>query len=449
MKNTHFVGIAGTGMSALAQLARWEGSAVSGSDRFFDRGELGDLRSSLEGEGIGIFPQDGSGVALASSAVSSAAVESDIPDLAAAVEKGIPIISRGEYLLRMAEGKRSLAVAGTNGKSTTTALLGWILEQSRLDPACAMGASLRGGWSGWGNARRGGSDLFCFEADESDGVLERYRPRYGIITNISPDHFSLDRLREIFARFAAGCREGLAVNNDCPESRALPSGPARKITFAIESAADLQARDIELRRDSLSFRVAEVDFTLPLPGIHNLYNLLAATALAVSIGLSLDRASAAAASFPGLKRRLEVVYDYPELTVIDDYSHNPAKIAAALAAGRGFGSPLTVIYQPHGYGPLKRFRRELAAVFSAGLRAEDRLFLLPVYYSGGTAEAGFGSGEFAAEIGGSGPVKALPGHEAVLDHLEPGRGVYLVMGARDPNLSLLARQIVSALVHDR
>ncbi len=448
MKSVHFVGIAGTGMSALAQYARWSGEVVTGSDRFFDRGELSDLRSCLEGEGIGIFPQDGSGVAGSRAAVSSAAVESDIPDLRVAARRGIPLVSRGDYLLRLADGKRSLAVAGTNGKSTTTALLGWILEQSGLDPGCVMGAPLIRGWSGWGNARRGGSELFCFEADESDGVLERYRPDFGVINNISPDHFSLERLRQIFARFAAGCRQGVVINNDCPESRTLPVGSAKKITFALKSAADYQARDIVLNRGSLSFRLAGVEFHLPLPGRHNLYNLLAATALASAVGLPLSRVAAAAAVFPGLSRRLEIVFDSPELTVIDDYSHNPAKIAAAISAARGYGSPLTVIYQPHGYGPLRRFHQELAAAFSRCLQPEDRLLLLPVYYAGGTAAAVFGSREFAGDISGPAEVKVLPDHWAVYENLLPDLGVYLVMGARDPHLSRLARGIADLLTRE-
>ncbi len=432
-------------MSALAQYARWEGRPVSGSDRLFDRGQAPELRSCLEGEGIAIFPQDGSGVPSAHTAVSSAAVEADIPDLKAAAAGGVPVLVRGEFLLRLAEGKESLAVAGTNGKSTTTALLAWVLEKGGLDPGCVMGAPLIQGWSGWGNARRGSSDLFCFEADESDGILERYRPEFGVVTNISPDHFAPERLREIFSLFALGCRRVLAVNNDCPECRRLPGGKSRKVTFAVDFPADYRARDLRLERDSLSFRLSGVDFYLPLPGVHNLYNLLAAAALAAAVGLSLDQAAAAAGDFPGLKRRLELVHSSPGLAVIDDYSHNPAKVAAALAAARGFGSPLTVVYQPHGYGPLKRFRRELAAAFSSGLRAGDRLFLLPVYYAGGTVEAGYGSGEFAAGIGGPMRAEFLPDHQAVLERLGPARGVFLVMGARDPKLSLLARRIVSVL----
>jgi len=445
LKRLHFIGIAGSGMSALAQLARWAGGAVSGSDRLFDRGEAAELKNCLEGEGIKILPQDGSGIIQSGEAVTSAAVEADIPDLRAAADQGVPVLGRGEYLLRLARGRESLAVAGTNGKSTTTALLAWILDGSSLDPSCAMGASLVRGWRGWGNARRGKSDLFCFEADESDGFLERYRPEFGVITNISPDHFALERLRGIFARFALGCRRAVAVNNDCPECRRLPQGKSRRITFAVDSPADLRPREIELRRDSLSCRLESVEFSLPLPGIHNLYNLLAATALARSVGLSLGRIAAAASEFPGIRRRLEVVHDSPGLTVIDDYGHNPAKIAAALTAARGFGSPLTAIYQPHGYGPLKRFRRELAAAFAAGLRAGDRLFLLPVYYAGGTVEDGYGSKEFAAETAGPVPAEYLPGRLALLDRLGPARGVFLVMGARDPGLGFLARRIASLL----
>ncbi len=445
MNRLHFVGIAGSGMSALAQLTRWQGRPVSGSDRLFDRGQAAGLRNCLEAEEIKIFPQDGSGLAGAVIAVSSVAVEADIPDLAAAAARAVPVFSRGEYLLELLEGKQSLAVAGTNGKSTTTALLGWMLDQGGLDPSCVLGASLVRGWPGWGNCRRGASDLFCFEADESDGVLEHYRPEWGVVTNISPDHFGPDRLRKIFARFARSCRQGLAVNNDCPESRRLPDVRIEKVTFAVHSEADYHPRNIHLERDSLSFQLSGVDFSLPLPGLHNLYNLLAAVALAVPAGLSLKEAAAAARDFPGLRRRLEMVYSSPELTVIDDYSHNPAKISAALTAARGFGSPLTVIYQPHAYGPLKRFRRPLAAAFSDGLRTGDRLLLLPVYYAGGTVDDDYGSDQFAAEFGGPADVRVLPGPEAILEDPGPVQGVYLVMGARDPSLPLLARRMAAVL----
>jgi len=443
-KKIHFIGIGGVGMSGLAQVARWQGEAVSGSDRFFDRGEASDLRTCLEGEGIAIFPQDGSGLVSVEEAVTSVAVEADIPDLIEAKRRGVPVMSRGEYLWHLARGKRTLAVAGTNGKSTTTALLGWILEQNGCDPTFVIGAPLKGERKGWGNARLGRSEWFCFEADESDGMLDQYQPSLGVITNISPDHFPIERLREIFSRFARNCRDGLVLNADCPESRDLLSGNAHPLIYSIRSPSDLQARKVSFSGDRSTFELSGEEFALPLPGLHNIYNALAAIAAASRAGITLDRMTAALQNFPGLKRRMEVVYSSGELVVIDDYSHNPAKITAALTCARLFGPRVTAVYQPHGFAPLRRLHRELAAAFSRGLRKCDRLFILPVYYAGGTIQSGFGSRELAAEIAGPAEVLALPGREELLSDLvrHPRSGeVILIMGARDPTLSDLARRI--------
>ncbi len=446
----HFVGIGGVGMSALAQLARWQGRAVSGSDRFFDRGEALDLRRCLEGEGIVIFPQDGSGVENAAEAVSSAAVEAEIPDLRAAVKAGVPVTGRGEYLLRLSRGRKSLAVAGTNGKSTTSALLSWILAENGYDPTFVIGASLAKKGRGWGNARSGESEWFCFEADESDGVLERYLPTYGVITNISPDHFEIERLRDIFTRFAGNCRKEVVLNADCPESRLIRTGVVPSVTFSIHSPSDFRAREIETGPGKSSFTVRGERFDLPLPGIHNVYNTLAALAAVSLAGLAPARAAAAVASFPGVRRRMEIVYSSADLVVIDDYSHNPAKIAAALEAARLYGLPVTAVYQPHGFAPLRRLHRELAAAFSRGLRSGDRLLLLPVYYPGGTVETGFGSADLAAEITGPAAVGVQADQEGVLSSLgRPGRGLFLVMGARDPGLSALARRISRLLAGEK
>ena len=431
-------------MSALAQVARWKGAPVSGSDRFFDRGELSDLKGCLEGEGIEIFPQDGSGISGVTEAVTSAAVESDIPDLIEARCLGIPLMSRGEYLLRLAGEKRTLAVAGTNGKSTTTAILSWILEKCCYDPTFIIGAAVRGVRKGWGNARLGKSEWFCLEADESDGVLPRYRPAFGIITNISPDHFGMEGLRDVFTGFAANCLEGLVINRDCPECRTLPIENPRIVTFSIEGSSIFQARNVQISGENSSFELSGERFVLPLPGRHNVYNALAAIAAASLTGLSLARIAEALLDFPGIKRRMEIIHSTPDLIVIDDYSHNPAKITAALAAARLMADRVTAIYQPHGFGPLRRFHRELAGVFSRSILPGDRLFLLPVYYAGGTVQPGFGSDELAGEISSGGSVMSVPDREELLSYIgrrPGGREVILIMGARDPSLSELARQI--------
>jgi UDP-N-acetylmuramate--alanine ligase len=443
-KKIHFVGIGGVGMSALAQLARWKSAEVSGSDRFFDRVELLDLKRCLEGEGIEIFPQDGSGISGAAAVVSSAAVESDIPDLIEAKRRGIPLMTRGEYLLRLADGKRTLAVAGTNGKSTTTAILSWILEKCGYDPTFIIGAAIRGERKGWGNGRLGGSEWFCFEADESDGILPRYQPSFGIINNISPDHFEIEELRDVFTRFAANCREGLVINRDCPECRVLPIENPRIVTFSIEGPSIFQARSVKISGEESDFELSGERFVIPLPGRHNLYNALAAIAAASLTGLSLARIEEALRDFPGIKRRLEIIHSTPDLIVIDDYSHNPAKITAALAAAHLMGDRVTAIYQPHGFGPLRRFHRELAEAFSESIFPGDRLFLLPVYYAGGTVQPGFGSDELAGEIRAGGSVISVADRDELLSQIDLKSGrreVVLVMGARDPSLSELAREI--------
>lgn len=448
-KKIYFVGIGGVGMSALAQLAGWKGAAVSGSDRFFDRGELSDLKECLEGEGINIFPQDGSGISGAAAAVSSAAVESDIPDLIEANRLGIPLMTRGEYLLRLAGGKRTLAVAGTNGKSTTTAILSWILEKCGYDPTFIIGAAIRGERKGWGNARLGGSEWFCFEADESDGILPRYQPSFGIINNISPDHFEIEELRDVFTSFAANCREGLVINRDCPECNGLPINNSRVVTFSIESPSIFQARSVKISGEESVFELSGERFIIPLPGRHNLYNALASIAAASLTGLSLARIAEALRDFPGIKRRLEIVHSTPDLIVIDDYSHNPAKIAAALDAAHLMGDRVTAIYQPHGFGQLRRFHSELAESFSVSILPGDRLFLLPVYYAGGTVQPGFGSDDLVGEIHAGGSVISVADRDELLSslYLKPGcREVILVMGARDPSLSELAREIAGRTI---
>ena len=444
----HFAGVAGSGMSALAQLLAWDGVAVSGSDRSFDQGGSRAARTALAAAGIGLFPQDGSGVPGAGRVVASAAVESEVPDLLRARELGIPIQPRGELLAAWENGKRSLAVAGTNGKSTTAALLAWILMKNGFDPGVALGASVRNGFPGLGNARRGGTDWFCFEADESDGGLERYRPYLGVVTNISLDHFDLERLAEIFSRFAGNCRRGLVRNADCPISRRMLPFRSGETTFSLAAPSDFRAEAVALGPDGLRFRLRGVDFALPLRGAHNAENALAASAAAASLGIELPAIAAALADFPGLRRRLETVFDTGSIAVIDDYAHNPAKARAALASARLKGKRVIALYQPHGFGPLRLARDELAEVFARSLSPSDLLYLLPVYYAGGTVRSGIGSPDLAGAVRERGGSARMIDRDEVVPLLsaEAKAGdVILVMGGRDESLSDLAREIAEAI----
>ncbi len=432
------------GMSGLAQLAKWRGDEVSGSDRYFDRGEAASVRAALERVGVRIVPQDGSGLGGAELAVTSAAVESLIPDIAEARRRGVELLTRWEFLERLTRGKDALVVAGTNGKSTTTALLGWVLEECGFDPSLVLGAPLRGERAGWGNARLGKSEWFCLEADESDGGLTHYRPYLGIVTNVSPDHFETERLKELFGEFIGNCRGGLVRNADCRLSRKLPPGPGRTVTFSVESPSDFRARDLRLERDRSFFEAGGERFELPLSGLHNVYNALAAIAAASFLEVPPARISAALRTFPGLKRRLEVISARDGMTVIDDYAHNPAKVSAALAAARLQGERVIAVYQPHGFAPLQRFLRRLADAFSRGLRPGDRLLILPVYYVGGTAPKGIGPDDLRRAIETKAEVRVCHGRPEALSDISgsarPG-DVVLVMGARDPTLSDLAVEI--------
>ncbi len=444
----HFIGVGGVGMSGLAQLAKWGGAEVSGSDRYFDRGEAGSVRAALEGVGIGIVPQDGSGLKEAELAVTSAAVESPIPDIAEARRRGVELLTRWEFLERLTRGKDALVVAGTNGKSTTTALLGWVLQECGFDPSLVLGAPLEGEREGWGNARLGESEWFCLEADESDGGLTHYRPYLGIVTNVSPDHFETERLEELFSEFIGNCQGGLVRNADCPLSRKLPPGPGRTVTFSVDSPSDFRVRDLRLERDRSFFEAGGERFELPLPGLHNVYNALAAIAAASFLEVPPARVAAALRTFPGLKRRLEVVSARDGLTVIDDYAHNPAKVSAALAAARLQGERVIAIYQPHGFAPLKRFLHQLADAFSRGLRAGDSLLILPVYYAGGTAPKEIGPDDLRRTIESEAEIKVCRERSEAISTVagsaRPGDAI-LVMGARDPTLSDLAVEIGRAL----
>jgi len=439
----HFAGVAGSGMSALAQLLAWEGRSVSGSDRSFDRGGNRSVRSALEAAGVALFPQDGSGAPGAAEVVASAAVEADVPDLARARELGIPVRARWEILAGLANGRRSLAVAGTNGKSTTAALLGWILLKSGFDPSLALGASLRGGIPGLGNARLGATDWLVFEADESDGGLVHYRPFLGVITNISLDHFDLKRLSGIFSGFVRNCRRSLIRNADCPLSRKeIPSRPG-EASFAFSAPADFRAQDLAVDPAGFRFRLQGVEFALALPGAHNAANVLAAAAAAAVLGVSPARSAAALRDFPGLRRRLETVYA-ASVAVIDDFAHNPAKVSSSLAVARLRGRRVLAIYQPHGFGPLRLALGELAAAFASGLGREGLLWILPVHYAGGTACRDVSSEDLAASVNRrGGDARLLKREDAAAGVASEARDgdVILVMGARDETLSDLAREI--------
>jgi UDP-N-acetylmuramate--alanine ligase len=444
----HYAGLGGAGMSALAQFQVMTGGRASGSDRAFDHGEREGLRAQLERLGIDVLPQDGSGLGSDCVAlVVSTAVEDSIPDVAAARAKGIPIIHRSELLAYFVAQHRSIAVTGTSGKSTVAAMIFAILSGAGRDPSVITGADLpeleAQGLPG--NAFAGDTDLLVVEADESDGSLVRYAPAIGVVLNLQRDHKEMTEVAAMFATLRARAREALVVG-DAENLDPFAGGAVR---FGFGARADIRGEDVELGPASSRFRVGAGVFTLPVPGAHNVANALAAIAACRILGVTLEEMVSPLASFRGIGRRFQTVGRAHGVEVIDDFAHNADKIAAAIRTAKLRSSRVLAIYQPHGYGPTRFLRRDFVATFTRELAADDRLWMLEVFYAGGTATRDFSAADIVAEIGALGvQAEFAPSREflaaRIAQEARPG-DLVLMMGARDPSLSALARAILASI----
>ena len=444
----HYAGLGGSGMSALAQFQVMISGHASGSDRAFDRGERAELRVQLERLGIEIMPQDGSGVTEDCAAlVLSTAVEAEVPDFAAARAKNIPIVHRSELLAHFVAAHRTIAVSGTSGKSTVTAMIFEILKGAGRDPSVITGGDLRllQAQGLVGNAFAGGSDLLVVEADESDGSLVRYAPAIGVILNLQRDHKEMAEVAKMFAVLRARSREALVVGEE-ENLEALAGGALR---FGFGPRADIRGNVVELGSTGSSFAVDGVRFTLPVPGRHNVANALAAIAAARAVDVPLADMVAPLADFQGVGRRFQTLGMARGVTVIDDFAHNADKIGAALATAKLKASRLLAVYQPHGYGPTRFLRRDFVDTFTRELRPEDRLWMLEVFYAGGTAARDFSAADIVREIAENGAraefAPSRPWLAArITREARPG-DLVLVMGARDPTLTDFALAILAAL----
>lgn len=441
----HFAGVAGSGMSALAQFLAMRGGRVSGSDRAFDRGQQASRRDQLEALGIVLHPQDGRGLTGdCAGLVYSTAVEPEVPDFAEAQRLGVPLIHRSELLAHVVAHMRTVAVTGTSGKSTTVALLFELLRGAGHDPSVITGGDLLAlqEEGRWGNAWAGASDLLVIEADESDGSLVRYHPALGVILNLQKDHKEEAEVAAMFRTFAAQVAEGLVVG-DPPNLAEFRPG-ARVFGLAAMGVEGLVEGPEDTR-----FHWAGNAFRLPVPGRHNLENALAALAACQALGVEPARLVAPLAGFRGVARRFQVLGQRRGVEVVDDFGHNPAKVSASIRTARRRAKRVLAVFQPHGYGPMRFLRKDFVAAFAAELGPEDRLWMLEVFYAGGTATRDFSSADVVAEIRAAGAeAEFAPSREWLTARLagEAKEGdLILVMGARDPSLTDLARAILEAL----
>ncbi|WP_438851426.1 UDP-N-acetylmuramate--L-alanine ligase [Brevundimonas nasdae] len=455
-----FCGIGGSGMLPLAMIVQAQGFPIEGSDRALDQGRTPEKFDWLRAHGVTLHPQDGSGVTRASQQViATGAIEETVPDIGAARRAGARIQTRPELLSQLFNAApTSIGVAGTSGKSTITGMIAWILHQTGRNPTVVNGAVMKNFADAdhpFASALIGGPDLFAAEVDESDGSIARYNPTVAVVSNISLDHKSMEELRDLFGGFVDRAQTAV-LNLDNPETAALaqmlPAGKA--ITFALgEEQADLSAHDLQPLPTGMKFRLiagwSEYDAVLNVPGAHNVANALAALGAVKALGVPVGEAVAALATFAGIRRRMEVVGTAGGVTVIDDFAHNPDKIAATLKTLHAFDGRLLILFQPHGFGPLKLMKDEFIEGFAGLMRSDDVLLMPePVYY-GGTTDRSVGSQDIASGVRAADRnAEALPDRaacgERILELAQPGDRI-IVMGARDDTLSTFAAELLGRL----
>ncbi|HWW57289.1 MAG TPA: Mur ligase family protein [Sphingopyxis sp.] len=454
-KSYFFCGIGGSGMLPLAMIVAARGAAVSGSDRSRDQGRTPEKFSWLESQGIAFYPQDGSGPQAGQILVASAAIEDSVPDIAAANALGLSRMTRADLnaaLFNAAD--KAIGVGGTSGKSTVTGMIGWILESAGRKPTVMNGAVMRN-FSGddrpFASALVGDAETYVSEVDESDGSIALYRPDVAVVTNISLDHKSLAELHQLFGDFTAKARIAV-INADDPESVPLFNAD-NNLRFGFGDGAAMRGSDFEALPDGCRFAVSFAGdrhaVRLRMPGRHNAANALAAIAAARAVNIPVAQSVAALAGFAGLARRYEVLGQAGGVTVIDDFAHNPDKVAATLAAVAELPGRALLFFQPHGYGPLRQMGTELAASFAKGMRGGDRLYVCDPVYFGGTVDRSVGSEALVADIVAGGAdamhltTRAHCG-AAMLDEAKAGDRI-LILGARDDTLTEFGHELLEKL----
>ncbi len=446
-------------MLPLAVLLKSQGHEVAGSDRALDQGRTSDKFDYLRRLGIDLFPQDGSGLTRREQIlVASAAVEDHVPDVQAANKLSLLRVTRAELLAQLFNtAGHGIAVGGTSGKSTTTGMVGWILHHAGRNPTILNGAVMKNFVSDdapFSSSVAGSPELFVSEVDESDGSIALYTPSVGVLNNIALDHKSMEELRALFGDFVRKSETAVVnIENDEVRSLCAQIDGFTPVTFGVQSAdAGLTAQQIRPHQDGVTFLVKDrragvsTDVDLPMPGRHNIANALAALGAALASDVSLDEGAAALAAFQGIRRRTELIGSANGVTVIDDFGHNPDKIAATLRTLHEFPGRLLVYFQPHGYGPLKLLREALVDCFASNLREGDLLIMPePVYY-GGTVERSVTSadviGDLVTRNVNAEQVESRElGAALLLEQAREGDRV-VIMGARDDTLSEFARDLL-------
>lgn len=444
-KRVHLVGVGGAHMSAIARILLARGHQVSGCD--LKRTPVIDALQTL---GLAAYEgHDAAHVGDAQLVVATSAAREDNPDLAEARRRGIPVIKRAEMVARLMEGRTSVAVAGTHGKTTTTGLVAYLLVRAGLAPTYLVGGDVRDLGS---NAAPGEGPHIVVEADEYDSAFLNYRADVAIVTNIEPDHLeyfgSFERLVDEFAQFMAAVPEGgclIPCVDSPPVAELVASGGApahplrvkRVETCGLRAPAMWSARALEPNEDGgFDFRVVREAtelgvFRTRIPGEHNVSNALAAIVAGLALGLSLDRIRDAVAEYRGVHRRFELVGEAAGVSVVDDFAHHPTEVRATVAAARiRFpGRRIMAVFQPHTYTRT----RYLLEGFRACFARVDRLFILETYPARERPDEGLSGRDLADAIAEPPATYVATFEEAaerISAELQPG-DVLMTIGAGD------------------
>jgi len=446
----HFVGVGGIGMSAIARVLLARGEAVSGSD-VKETALIGQLRR----EGVEVMiGHDADNVRSAQTVVVSSAIERRNPEYVAAQRLGVPVLHRGEMLAKLIASRRGIAVCGTHGKTTTTAMVHAVLRLSGVDASLVLGGidSLLGT-----NAHDGTSPWFVTEADESDGSFALLDPEIAVVTNIENDHLTSDeelpQLVRAFGEFLAKLPDGglaiVGADNELSASLLEHDLRAKTLSFGFGARADVRAANLRFEGLSVTFDAIAGDVCLGtcelrVPGEINVLNALAAIAVARHLGVPFARIASALNAFRGVRRRFDILAATDRMIVVDDYAHHPTAVRATILAARQYHrGPVFVAFQPH------RYTRTafLAADFADALRGADRVYLAPVYAASEPAMPGVSERSIGEPLARAGcDVRYVAGVSDLEDRLwdEAPRGsLVLMLGAG--NITAVAARLAARI----
>ncbi len=389
MKKVCFCGISGSGMSALAQVLKARGYEVCGSDRSFDQGKDKKNKKALESIGIKIFKQDGSAIDKNTDFLYvSTAVEDTIEDVKKAIELNVKIKKRSDLLAEIFSSyKYGIAVGGTSGKTTLTAMIGFILDQLKQKPTVINGGLLKNyqKQKGIQNVILNNGNICVIEADESDGSIEKYNPYIAVVNNITIDHKPIDELKKLFSDFIDRSHFAV-VNLDCENSKELIKNKKVK-TFSIKNPkADIFFSKIKPLKNGVSYEFMKKRFKLKLIGAFNVSNAAAAVLATSMLGIDPIKAAEVLQKFSGTKRRLDVIGTKKGISVIDDFAHNPDKVRASVSALRDYKGRLLIMFQPHGFSPMRMMGKEIIESFASLMNKNDMLFMPEIFYAGGSVK---------------------------------------------------------------